>query len=106
MKIYVKHNGYYGVISYSIEDGLYVARAVGLRHSRISCHGATLDNAKEEFIISIDHYLEVCEAEGWPPCVTDPVVAREMEKHLNSAHKDYLPSAENKENMALAYGTV
>ena len=102
----VEYKGYYGTISYSVEDGLYFAEAVGIGNSLIMCHGDTIDDAKKEFKISIDFHLEVSEAEGWPPCVTDPVVVREMETHLNSAHKDCLPSAENKENLALAYGTV
>ena len=84
MSIVVKHKGYYGVIAYSHEDNLYVARVVGIGNSSISCHGDTLEEAKEEFKVSIEFHLEVSEAEGWPPCVTDPEVARKMESHFEN----------------------
>ena len=84
MSIVVKHRGYYGVIAYSHEDELYVARVVGIGNSSISCHGDTLEEAKEEFKVSIEFHLEISEAEGWPPCATDPVVAREMESYFEN----------------------
>ena len=98
----VEYRGYYGVISYSQEDELYVARAVGIGQSYISCHGDTLDEAKEEFKISIDFHLEVSEAEGWPPCMTDQDVAREMDALLSMEGDDGLNIVESSKILAFA----
>ena len=99
----VKYKGYYGVITYSLEDNLYVARVVGIGQSYISCHGDTLDEAIEEFKISIDFHLEVSEAEGWPPCITDPEVAREIEALINKKNKDNINVVENSRNLAFVH---
>ena len=80
----VKYKGYYGVIDYCLEDGIYFVITVGIGNSSISCHGNTLDQAKEEFKVSIDFHLEISESEGWTPCATDPEVAREMESLINT----------------------
>ena len=103
MKNVVGYKGYYGVISYSQEDNLFVARAVGTGRSYISCHGDTAEDAKIEFKISIDYYLEVCEAEGWTPCSTDPKVAREMEALLSKKNEDDFHVVENSRNLAFAH---
>ena len=103
MKIIVKYKGYYGVITFSPEDNLYVARVVGIGHSYISCHGVTIDKAKEEFKVSIDFHLEVSEAEGWAPCVTDPDVAREMEALLNAENGGSFQVTETHKQLAFAH---
>ena len=103
MNSVVKYKGYYGVICYSPEDNLYVARVVGIGQSYISCHGNTLDEAKEEFKISIDFHLEVSEAEGWAPCTTNPEVAREMELLLSKKSADDFPVVETSKQLAYAH---
>ena len=103
MKNVVKYRGYYGIITFSPEDNLYVARAVGIGQSYISCHGETLDEAREEFKNSIDFHLEVSEAEGRAPCTTDPVIASEMEALLSKKNDYDFNVAENSKNLAFAH---
>ena len=98
----VKHKGYYGVIDYCVEDKIYFVVVVGIGNSSISCHGETLDKAKEEFIDSVEFHLEVSKAEGWPPCITDPAVAREMEALLNAKNSGNFQNAANFKDLAVA----
>ena len=99
----VKHKGYYGAINYCHEDNLFFAEAVGIGNSLILCHGDTLDEAKKEFKDSIDFHLEVSEAEGWPPCITDPEVAREMESLLSKKSAGDLHVVETSKQLAFAH---
>ena len=98
----VKYRGYYGVVAYSKDDDLFFAEAAGIGNSSITCHGDTPADAKEEFKISIDHYLEVCEAEAWVPCATDPEVAREMDALLSMEGNDGLNIVESSRILAFA----
>ena len=98
----VKHKGYYGVIDFCHEDDIYFVDVVGIGNSLILCHGNTLEEAKEEFKDSIEFHLEVSEAEGWPPCTTDPAVAREMEAILRTRGKNDLKNSEYSKNLAYA----
>ena len=91
----VKHRGYYGLITYSPEDNLYVARTAGTGQTYISCHGETVEDAAREFNDSINFYLETCLAEGWKPCITDPDVARRMDLQFaneRNAGVQHIPS--------------
>ena len=98
----VKYKGYYGVVDYCQEDNLFFVIVAGIGNSSISCHGDTLDEAKKEYTISIDYYLEVCEAEGWTPCTTDPKVAREMEALLGKNDEGDFHIIENSRSLAFA----
>ena len=95
----IKYRGYYGAINYCNEDNIFFAEVVGIGNSSISCHGDTLDQVKDEFIISIDYYLEVCEAEGWEPCITDPKVAHDMDVLLSMKGEDVFRNFKTDENI-------
>ena len=99
----VKYKGYYGAIHYCHEDDLFFVVAVGIGNSSITCHGGTIEDAKEEFKVSIDFHLEVSEAEGWAPCVTDPDVAREMEALLNADEGRSFQAIETHKQLAFAH---
>ena len=78
MRVVLRHKGYYGEIYYSEEDEAYIGMVLGFR-GVITCHGDSITQTQNELIDSINHYLEVCEDEGWLPNATDPSVALEME---------------------------
>ena len=99
----VKYKGYYGIIDYCQEDNLFFVIVAGIGSSSISCHADTHDEAKEEYKISIDYYLEVCEAEGWTPCSTDPVVASEMEALLDKKNDYDFNVVENNRSLAFVH---
>ena len=99
----VKYKGYYGVVVYSYEEGLYYAEVVGIGNSLILCHGDTLDQAMEEFKVSIDFHLEISESEGWPPCATEPEVAREMETLINTDERGGIQTESTHKQLVFAH---
>ena len=102
MKTMLKHKGYYGEVYYSDEDECYVGMVIGIR-GMIACHGDTITQAQNELIDSINHYLNVCEEEGWRPNVTDPQVALEMEKYFKDELNNNLHVIPSNKRLALVH---
>jgi predicted HicB family RNase H-like nuclease len=60
------YKGYFGSVEYSAEDDLLCGKAVGIR-DLIMYHGESIKELRADFQDAIDHYLSVCEEEGWEP---------------------------------------
>ncbi len=60
------HKGYAARIEFDERDNLFVGRVLGLRH-RISFHGETVSELRNEFEATIEDFLLDCEEQGIKP---------------------------------------
>ena len=61
-----RHKGYFGTVQYSEEDDLLYGKVAGIK-DLIIYDGNSLPELKQEFIESVEHYLEVCAANNFEP---------------------------------------
>lgn len=62
----IEYKGYVGSVEFSEEDGLFFGKVMGLR-ALISYEGSTASELITDFHAAVDHYLELCTAEGTEP---------------------------------------
>ena len=63
---HLEHRGYTGSIEYSKEDDLLYGKVLGIQ-GLISYEGKTGKELEEDFINSVDSYLDDCKKEGVAP---------------------------------------
>lgn len=60
------YKGYIARIEFDERDSLFAGRVLGLR-AMISFHGETVQELQQAFAITIDDFLEDCQAQGPAP---------------------------------------
>jgi predicted HicB family RNase H-like nuclease len=62
----MEYKNYMGSVEYSDEDNILYGSITGIKDS-VSYHGRSIDEIKAAFADAVDHYLDMCEAEGLQP---------------------------------------
>jgi len=62
----LKYKNYLGIPEFSVEDGVFFGRVLGLR-SMVSFAGETVDALTRSFETAVDHYLKTCKRQGVSP---------------------------------------
>ena len=62
----MQYKGYYGNIEFSDEDNVFFGRIIGI-NDRITYEGDSVSSLREDFMNSVDEYLEVCAKLGKEP---------------------------------------
>jgi len=63
---YLQYKGYSGSINFSVEDGVFHGKIMGIR-SLISFEGNSVDSITEDFQNAVDEYLEICKENNFEP---------------------------------------
>lgn len=66
MNSMLEYRGYHASVEYDAEDNIFVGEVFGITDS-LNFHGTSVNELKEMFEQSIDHYLELCEKIGKNP---------------------------------------
>ncbi|MCL2054568.1 MAG: type II toxin-antitoxin system HicB family antitoxin [Oscillospiraceae bacterium] len=66
MKNTLNYKGYYGSVEFSDEDSLFFGRIIGI-NDRIIYEGDSVQSLRQDFIDSVNDYLEVCAEIGKEP---------------------------------------
>ena len=69
MKNLIEYKGYAAKLSVDVDENIIFGRVLNIERDVISFHAETVEAAKNEFIETIDEYLEECEADGVTPDV-------------------------------------
>ncbi|MCL2050320.1 MAG: type II toxin-antitoxin system HicB family antitoxin [Lachnospiraceae bacterium] len=62
----LEHRGFYGTVEFSAADNILFGKALGI-NGLISYEGKSIEELKNDFILAIDDYLELCEEQGIAP---------------------------------------
>jgi len=66
MKNTLSYKGYFGSVEYSEEDDVLFGRIIGIS-DRITYEGDSVKTLREDFILAVEDYLELCKELGKEP---------------------------------------